>query len=142
MLGTPELADVRAVEIQLRDKTVYYRRTEKHTLVLSVVRVGIVDGDPSRQIADARILCLNRVHIPETPLVQRHIEKETKVKLEVVVGVVVMLEHVAWETRLFNPLLRPLLAWRGPRDIHPLFLWDHPTTDGVFDGGLCLLHFL
>ena len=63
-------------------KRVYYRRIDKRTIILSVVRVGIVDGKPCLQIADARILRLNRAGVPENPLVQCHLEKETEVKLE------------------------------------------------------------
>ena len=89
-----------------------------------------MDGKPSRQIADARILRLNGT-APGKVQVERQLQEVPEVKLEVFVGVVVMLKHVAWETGLFDPLLRPLLAWRGPRDVHPLSLWDHPTADGV-----------
>ena len=100
-----------------------------------------MDVKPGRQIADARILCLEAT-APAKVQVERQLQEVPEVKLEVFVGVVVMLEHVAWEMGLFDPLLRPFLAWRGPRDVHPLFLREHPTADGVLDGGLCLLHFL
>ena len=95
-------------------KLFYYRRVtaEARALILSVVGMRDVDGEPGREITDASIANLGQFRpAPHAALEKACLGQVQTVRiLEILVGILVMLEHVRRETKLFESLFGSFLA--------------------------------
>ena len=108
-----------------------------HT-ALSVHKRRIVDGEPSRDKAQA--ILINLTHDRVTPT--RHsvplccLPIITKLLYQFLTRIVVMNEHISRQSAQFDPLFRPLLPWRSPCNFNPIAQRWKPTDDWTFHCGL------
>ena len=103
----------------------------------------VVNLKPCLEEADAGIIHLNKrvVRIEKESLQLNRVVVSTETMLEMLIRIVVMLEHKRRKTALLDPLPWPILARQSPSDLHPLSLRMHPTHDGIINSRLRRLHF-
>ena len=99
------------------------KRQHPHTLnTLSVRGLRVVDDEPRRDKAIIANLDKSRATLMKESDPLCFFTVSTKPLLDLLRGIVVMLERKRREMALFDPLPGPLLARWSPRDIHPLLL--------------------
>ena len=99
------------------------KRQHPHTLnTLSVRGLRVVDDEPRRDKAIIANLDKSRATLMKESDPLCFFTVSTKPLLDLLRGIVVMLERKRREMALFDPLPWPLLARWSPRDIHPLLL--------------------